>query len=435
MNVRCLELVLMRDVVMPQQTDQVLEKLFSSAKDELHVFVHGGAATPHYLLQKLVTFLPEHKKITFYHLHTEGKIPFVENPQMSFKNFFVSHNIRPYFDAKRVDYIPCFLSQIPSLFRTGRISLDLALLHVSKPDKHGFCSLGVSVDIAKAASEVAKIVIAQVNSHMPRVHGDGQIPLARLDAWADVDELLPEPSAHALTEAEAKIAALVASRIKDGATLQMGIGAIPNAVLAALNNHKHLGVHTEMYSDGLLPLIRSGVVDNSRKKIHPGKIISGFCYGSRELYEFINDHPIVHHLDIAYVNAPHIIARNPNVVSVNSAVEIDLTGQVCADSVGSRIISGVGGQLDFVTGAQWSEGGQSVIAVESRSPKGFSRIVSQLKPGAGVVTTRAHVDLIITEYGIAEMKGKSIGERAKLLTAIAHPEDREHLEREFLNLY
>ena len=324
---------------------------------------------------------------------------------------------------------------MPQLIRSGRRPIDVALLHVSPPDRHGFCSLGVSVDVARAAFDSATIVVAQVNPRMPRVHGDGILPLEAFDHWLEVNQELPEPSLRALSEEEKKIGNLVASLIEDGSTLQMGIGNIPNAVLSALKNHRHLGIHTEMWSDGALPLILSGAVDNSRKAVHAGKTVSGFVVGSRALYDFVDDNPSVIQLGVDYVNSPTIIARNPKVAAINSAVQVDLTGQVCADSVGFRVLSGVGGQMDFIRGASLSPGGKPIIALTSRTRKGNPRIVLNLDQGAGVVTTRAHVHFVVTEHGIADLYGKTLGERARALIALAHPEDREELEGQWRNCH
>jgi acyl-CoA hydrolase len=289
--------------------------------------------------------------------------------------------------------------------------------------------LGTSVDVAKAAVESAKIVIAQINPKMPRVHGDGFLHLSRIDHWVEIDSPLPEVRPAKVTDTERAIGNYTATLVEDGATLQIGIGSVPDAVLGALRNHRNLGVHTEMWSDGLLELIKCGAVNNSRKVKHPGETVSGFVIGTRDLYDFIDDNPSVVQLDIAYVNDPAVIAQNPKVTAINSAVEVDLTGQVCADSVGCRVISGVGGQMDFIRGAAMSEGGKPIVAITSRTAKGRSRIVPILNPGAGVVTTRGHVHYVITEYGIADLYGKTLGQRAKALIEIAHPQDRESLDK------
>ncbi len=402
------------------------------------IFIQGGAATPNALIGELVSQAPRLKDVTLIHLHTIGeaayaKPEFKENFRVV--NLFVGGNMRGRIDYDRVDYLPCFLSEIPTLFRSRQCPLDVALLHVSPPDPFGYVSLGVSVDIAKAALESAKTVIAQVNPKMPRVHGDGMIHSSKFHALVEVDADLPECESGLPTPAEKKIAKFVSELIEDGSTLQMGIGAIPDAVARELTGHKNLGIHTEMWSDGALELLERGAVTNSMKKIHRGKSVSGFLMGSRRLYEFVNDNPSILQLEIDYVNNPNNIARNPKVVAINSAVEIDLTGQVCADSVGHRIISGVGGQMDFMRGAALSKGGKPIIALESRTAKGRSKIVSALQAGAGVVTTRSHVHYVVTEFGVAHVYGMTLGERARALIQIAHPDDRETLEREFASTH
>jgi acyl-CoA hydrolase len=308
------------------------------------------------------------------------------------------------------------------------------LIQVSPPDRHGICTLGTSVDVARAAVDTARLVIAQINPRMPRVLGDGAVPLSRIDHWIEHEAEIPEVAAPMLSDVERRIGIHAASLIEDEATLQMGIGAVPDAVLSALRHHRHLGIHTEMWSDGALELIKCGAVDNSRKKVHPGRTISGFLMGSRALYDFVDDNPTVLQLDIAYVNSVQVIARNHKVTAINSAVEVDLTGQVCADSIGHRIISGVGGQMDFIRGASLSRGGRPIIALPSRTRHGDPRIVPTLHGGAGVVTTRAHVHFVVTEYGIADLYGMTLSERAAALIHIAHPEDRDNLERAWREL-
>jgi 4-hydroxybutyrate CoA-transferase len=390
------------------------------------------------LLKELVEQRIRLKETTLIHLHTEGEALYSKEPyKESFKvvNLFVGHNIRRQIDYDRNDYLPCFLSEIPDLFRSRTCPIDVALVQVSPPDPFGFCSLGVSVDVAKAAVDSAQIVIAQVNPRMPRVHGDGMIPFSTFDGAVLVDMPLPTSSPAAPSPEEKKIAEFVSDLVEDGSTLQMGIGSIPNAVARELKGKKNLGLHTEMWSDGALALLKSGALDNSKKKIHRGKSVSSFVMGSQELYDFVNDNPAVIQLEADYVNSPHNIARNPKVVAINSAVEIDLTGQVCADSVGHHIISGVGGQMDFMRGAALSRGGKPIIALASRTGKGQSKIVGSLKLGAGVVTTRAHIHYVVTEFGVAQLKGKTLGERARALIGIAHPQDRENLEREFFQFH
>jgi acyl-CoA hydrolase len=307
--------------------------------------------------------------------------------------------------------------------------IDVALVHLAAPDQEGNCSLGTSVDIAKAAVESAPVVLAQINSQMPWVHGDSAIPRNHLTGYIEVSRPLPQASLHPLTPEEIRIGERVAELVENGACLQVGIGAIPNAVLAALKSHRHLGLHTEMWSDGALKLIQTGVIDNSRKEIHEGKSVSSFIIGSQEVYDFIHDNPAVIQMGTDYVNNPDVIARNSHVTAINSAVEIDLTGQVCADSIGHKIISGVGGQMDFMRGAALSRGGKPIIALTSRTRRGQSRIVTELKPGAGVVSTRANVHHVVSEYGSVDLHGKTLRERAMALIEIAHPEDRELLQR------
>lgn len=398
------------------------------------VFIHGGAATPHFLLSELLVQTERLKNIELIHLHLEGNIPYSEeNIKKNIKvtNLFVGRNVRNALDYDRIDYLPCFLSEIPKLLRSVK-PIDVAIIHVSPPDIHGFCSLGVSVDIACTAVEVAQLVIAQINPCMPRVHGDGFVHISQIDYCVEVNEPLPEMPPHHITTEEKKVGEYVASLIEDGATLQVGIGSVPDAVLASLTNHKQLGIHSEMWSDGALNLIESGVVDNSHKTIYPGKTVSGFIIGSKRLYDFIHDNPSIIQLDIGYVNNPFVIAQNPKASSINTAIEIDLSGQICADSIGCKIISGAGGQLDFMRGAALSKGGKPIIALTSRTHKGIARIVPLLKNGAGVVTTRADAHYVVTEYGVVNLFGKTLKERAEALISIAHPEDREKLEEEQL---
>lgn len=420
------------NLAMPEQKN--VNELIQIIQPGHRVFVHGGAATPFALIRGLVEQASRFKNVELIHLHTLGDAPYADlkyRDNFKVTNLFVGPNMRSRMNYENIDYLPCFLSEIPALFRSGKRPLDVALIHVSSPDRHGFCTLGVSVDVAKAAVDSAKIIIAQVNKQMPRVHGDGVIHISKIHHFVEVDEAIPESPIATLTEIDKAIGKFVAQIIQDGSTLQVGIGGVPDAILAALKNHRHLGVHSEMWSDGILELIKCGAVDNSEKKVHPGKTVSGFVIGTKSLYDYIHDNPSVVQLDTAYVNSPNIIARNPKVVAINSAVEIDLTGQVCADSVGGRIISGVGGQMDFMRGASLSPGGKPLIALSSRTKRGESRIVPTLKTGAGVVTTRAHVHHIITEYGAVDLFGKTLSERAKALIGISHPEDREILSKKW----
>ena len=403
------------------------------------VFVHGGAATPHSLLEKMVERAPELTNVEMISMSTYGEALYAdEKYKDSFhvNSLFVSANVRKAVNEGRGDYIPVFLSEIPSLFRRKIIQLDVALVHVSVPDKHGFCSLGVSVDIASAAVKTAKYVIAQVNPNMPRTFGDGMIHIDDFDAAVYAKHELPEVVANGMiSDVNKKIGAYCAALIEDGATIQTGIGSIPDAVLASLSGHKELGVHTEMFSDGMLPLIEKGIVTNQHKKRCRGKVVTGFMLGSKKLYDFAHDNPELLVMNIDYVNDTSVIRTNPKATAINSAIEIDITGQVCSDSIGTYHYSGVGGQIDFIRGAALSEGGKPIIAMPSTTSKGDSKIVPFLKQGAGIVTTRAHAHYIVTEYGSAFLYGKNMRERAKGLINIAHPDHREMLEKEAFNRF
>ncbi len=398
------------------------------------VFVHGAAATPNTLLKALTEDAARLSNVELIHLHTEGPALYADSKfSKNFKvaNLFVGENMRGKLNGDNIDYLPCFLSEMPSLFRSKKRALDVALVHVSPPDLHGYCTLGTSVDAARAAVDMAPILIGQINQQMPRVHGDGMIHISEFDAFIEVNEPIATSHPTQVNEIELAIGKHVAGIIEDGSCLQVGIGSIPDAVLKSLKHHKHLGVHTEMWSDGILELIKAGVIDNSLKSVHPGKTVSAFLKGSQAVYDFINDNPTVILLGSDYVNNPNVICRNKKAVAINSAVEIDLTGQVCADSIGHKIISGVGGQMDFMRGASQSEDGKPVIAITSRTKKGISRIVPTLNSGAGVVTTRSHIHYVATEYGIVDLFGKTLSERAQALIKIAHPEDREKLTYEW----
>jgi acyl-CoA hydrolase len=409
------------------------EEAVSVVKSGDRVFIHSVAAAPQRLVAALTARAPELSVVEIVSLHTEGPAPYAE-PELarSFRvnALFVGANVRRAVEEGRGDYLPVFLSEVPQLFRSGLLPLDVALVQVSPPDRHGFCSLGVSVDVSRAAVQTARTVIAQVNPRMPRTHGDGLIHVDQIDFLVPVDEPIAELPPTPLSDVERAIGRHVAELVDDGATLQLGIGAIPQATLAMLGDHHRLGIHTEMLSDGVVDLVEKGVVTGELKRIHPGKIVAGFALGSRRLYDFLDDNPLVSMLDIAYVNDPAVIRRNPKVVAVNSAVEVDLTGQVCADSIGDRVFSGVGGQMDFIRGAALSEGGRPIIALPSVTSAGESRVVSYLKAGAGVVTTRAHVHFVVTEHGIADLFGKNLRQRAAALVAIAHPAHRDALAAE-----
>ncbi|HEX2916486.1 MAG TPA: acetyl-CoA hydrolase/transferase C-terminal domain-containing protein [Chloroflexia bacterium] len=416
---------------MPNYTSA--EEAVSVIKSGDRVYIHSVAAAPQHLIEAMTARAPELGNVELIHLHTEGAAPYAE-PQYaeSFRPnvLFVGPNMRKAVNEGRADYLPVFLSEVPFLFRRGMLPLDVALIQVSPPDKHGFCSLGISVEATKSAVQCARYVIAQVNPQMPRSHGDSLININQIDAFVKVDEPLLEYHPAVLTGIETAIGQHVASLVEDGATLQMGIGAIPDAVLSWLVNHKRLGIHTEMFSDGVIDLVERGVITGEEKRVRTGKIVSGFVLGTHRLYDFIDDNPQVALLDIAYVNDTSVIRRNPRVTAINSAIEVDLTGQVCADTIGTYQYSGVGGQMDFIRGASLSEGGKPIIALPSVTSRGESRIVAFLKPGADVVTTRAHVHYIVTEYGIANLYGKNLRQRAAALIEIAHPDHRAMLEEE-----
>lgn len=414
-------------------------KIVSSAQEAVshirsgqRVFVHGCMATPHRLLSALYDNSDRLKDVELIHIHLEGDLPYKEDgfkDHFKVANLFVGHNVRKELDYNRIDYLPCFLSEIPTLLSSSTRHVDVALIQVSPPDKHGYCTLGTSVDIAFAAVKAADLVIAQINVHMPRVHGDGFIHSSKIDYAVEIHEPLPELALTPITPIEEKIGEFVSALVEDGATLQVGIGAIPNAILAKLKNHKHLGLHTETWTDSTLELLLCGAIDNTQKILNRFATVSSFIAGTKKLYEYIDDNPSVLQLDIGYVNAPEVISQNPKVTAINSAVEVDLTGQICADSIGHKIISGVGGQMDFMRGAATSKGGKAIIALPSRTKTGASRIVHQLKPGAGVVTTRGHVHYVATEYGYVNLFGKTLRERAEALISIAHPDDRGMLEQ------
>lgn len=397
------------------------------------VFVHGSACTPVFMLQQLGEQAPRLRDVELVSISLYGDVT-LDKPQYSphfrFNSLFVSGSIRQAVNEGRADYVPVFLSEIPELFKRGILPLDVALVQVSEPDTHGYCSLGTSVDIARSAVNAARHVIAQVNPQVPRTHGDGMIHVSRFHAMVRQETPLQEVRfGDDVSAAEMQIGQRVAELIDDRCTLQMGIGSIPDAVLQSLGHHKDLGVHTEMFSDGLVDLLEKGVVTNRFKKIHPGKTVTAFALGTRRLYDFVDDNPAVAFLDVDYVNDTSVIRRNKRVIAINSAIEVDITGQICADSIGTYHYSGVGGQMDFMRGAALSEGGKPIVALTSRTAKGIPRIVPMLKPGAGVVTTRAHVHYVVTEYGTAFLFGKNLRERATALISIAHPDDREALER------
>ncbi len=399
-----------------------------------NIWVHSMAATPYRLLEALASHSLHHQNINLFQLHLEGADCLsnaVEGGHINIKAYFASHYSRPLIASGHADYIPISLSEIPRLFRSRQQKLDIALIQVAPPDKHGICSLGISVEATRAALEVANIVIAHINPQMPRTHGDAFIHLNAIDIAYEESTPIPEIIPPTLSETNRKIGQQIAELIHDGDCLQMGIGEIPDATLTCLTNHKDLGIHTEMFSDGVIPLCERGVINNRRKRKHSGKLVTGFVMGSRTLYEFVDDNPEVVFLDIEYINDVRTIAKIPNMVSINSALQIDLSGQVCADSLGTHIYSGVGGQFDFVLGASLADNGRSILAFPSTAGGGkHSRIVPILTPGSGVVTPRGNVNYIATEFGAVNLKGKSLGERARALIGIAHPAYREELTRQ-----
>ncbi len=412
-----------------QQPDEALSVIQSGQR----VFVHGSAQTPLFLLRELAKQAPRLNDVELVFITVQGDI-IVDKPEyegiFNINCMFVSESVRKAVNEGRADFIPVFLSDIPDLFKKGYLPIDVALVQVSPPDKHGYCSLGVSVDIARSAVNTAKHIIAQVNPNVPRTHGDSLLHIARINAFVYTDDLLPEVDYSTKVGAdELQIGKYIAEMIDDGSTLQMGIGTIPDAVLKSLGNHKNLGVHTEMCSDGIIDLFEKDIINNTKKKIHPNKTVTGFAVGTKKLYDYVNDNPAFVFLDIDYVNDPHVIRRNPKVIAINSAIEVDLTGQVCADSIGTLQYSGIGGQMDFMRGAALSEGGKPIIALTSRTAKGVNRITPFLKQGAGVVTTRGHIHYVVTEYGVAHLYGKNLRQRAKALIEVAHPDDREMLEK------
>lgn len=404
------------------------------------IFLTGNCSVPQQVLAALVARAPQLQNVEIVQLLTIGAADYVDpalEGHLRVNTLFISDNVRQAVNEGRADFTPCFLSEVPMLLERGLLPLDAALIHVAPPDEHGFCSFGVEVGVTKTAAQVARTVIAEVNPNMPRTLGDSFIHVSKLDYIVPVDYELPEAYMADTSERAGQIAENIAGLISDGATLQTGIGAIPDAVLQRLTRHKHLGVHTELFSDGVIDLVERGVIDGERKTLHPGKIIAGFMLGTKRLYDFVNDNPIVELHPTGYVNDPFIIAQNDCMVAINSAIEVDLTGQVCSDSIGPRLYSGVGGQVDFIYGAARSKGGIPIIALPSAAIiKGnlISKIVPMLKQGAGVVTTRNHVHYVVTEYGVAHLYGKTLRQRARALIDIAAPEFRAELEQKAIEL-
>ncbi|EAZ95532.1 4-hydroxybutyrate coenzyme A transferase [Flavobacteria bacterium BAL38] len=401
------------------------------------VYVQAAAATPTILTKALTDRASELKNVEICHLHTEGDAPYA-NPELAesfhVNSFFIGANVRHTLKAGNGSYTPVFLSELPLLFRKNVVKLDVVFIHVSPPDSHGYCSLGVSVEATVAAIENAKTVIAQVNPNMPRTFGDGIMHVSEIDFLVEVNVPIFAHDVTPFTAEEEKIGAFVASLIENKSTLQMGIGSIPNAALSKLTNHKDLGLHTEMFSDGVIDLIENDVINCNYKGTLRGRALATFLMGSKRLYDFVNDNPFIEMKESSMVNDTARIRRNPRMVAINSAIEVDVTGQVCADSIGSAMYSGVGGQMDFIRGASLSEGGKAIIALPSITKKGESRIVPYLKQGAGVVTTRAHVHYIITENGIADLYGKTLKQRVSELVKIAHPSHQEAVDRAYYDM-
>jgi len=396
------------------------------------VFLHGAAMTPTPLIETLAA-RRDLEGVELYHLHTEGPMPVLDPAcagRIRSVSMFTGAAARTAVAEGRADFMPVFLSDIPYFFSTRRIPLDVAIVQVTPPDRHGWCSLGTSVDCARAAFESARLVIAEINERAPRTRGEAFVPFSRINTFTVTNRPLHEHHADEVGPVEARIGEIIAALIEDGSTLQMGIGAIPNAVLAKLGDKRDLGVHTEMFSDGLVPLVEGGVVTNRFKAINPGRIVTAFVAGAQQVFDFVDDNPVVNFLGSDKTNDTAAIRKNPKVVAINSAIEIDLTGQVCADSMGHAIYSGIGGQMDFIRGAALSSGGKPIIALPSTAKRGtVSRITPELKPGAGVVTTRGHVHWVVTEHGQVNLQGLTLRQRAEALISIAHPDFRAELRQ------
>ena len=410
------------------------DEAVKAVKSGDHVHLSSVASAPQVLIEALCRRgeAGELKDVRIHHLHTEGPAPYSDpkfNGIFFHQGFFIGANVRHSVQSGYSDYIPVFLSETQKLYRCGALRCDVAMIQVCPPDRHGFVSLGTSVDATLAAIECAKTVIAVVNRNVPRAWGQAMIPADMIDIFVEDDTPLMEARFSEPDEVETAIGKHCAELIEDGACLQMGSGAIPNAVLAQLGGHRDLGIHTEMFADGVLGLVEKGVITGRNKVTDKGKLVSTFLMGSQKVYDFIDDNPMVAMMDVGYTNDPYIISRNPKMTAINSAVQIDLTGQVCADSIGTKFYSGTGGQVDFIYGASLSEGGKAIIAMPSCTRNGISKIAPTVMEGAGIVTSRAHVHWVVTEYGAVDLYGRSMQERAKLLIGIAHPDHREELDR------
>ena len=407
------------------------DSALASIQSGNRVYLGGGAGVPKELINGLIRRASDLRNVELTHILTFADAPYVE-PQyqdaIRVNALFIGPNVRKAVHAGLADFTPVFLSEIPDLFRNGLLPIDVALISLSLPDEHGFCSFGVEVGTSKPAAESARTIVAEVNRQMPRTLGDSFIHVSRLHHIVEVDYPLPDAPQGGSSERHLRVGQHIAEMIPDGATLQMGIGSIPDAVLQNLGSHRDLGVHTELFSDGIIDMVETGVITCSRKTFHPGKIIAGFLFGSKRLYEFAHNNPIIELHPTDYVNDPFNIAQNENMVAINSALQVDLTGQVCADSLGPQIFSGVGGQVDFIRGAARSKGGLPIVAFLSTAKEdAISRIVPMLNEGAGVVTTRNDVHYVVTEYGVASLYGKTVRHRAKELINIAHPKFRDEL--------
>ncbi len=407
------------------------EAAASKVQSGQRVFLTGNCSTPQRFMAALCEQCNQLQGVEVVQLLDLGAGDYM-TPAMEghvrINSLFISSKVRSAVNAGLADFTPVFLSDIPNLFTTGRLLLDVAVIHVSPPDEHGYCSYGVEVGVTKSAAETAGLVIAEINPNMPRTLGDSFIHVSQIDHFIEVNYQLPEIHAEPPSPVQDKIASYIAELIPDAATLQTGIGGIPDAVLRRLTDHKNLGIHTELFSDGVMEMIEAGVITNASKTLHPGKVVAGFVLGTRDLYRYIHDNPVFELHPTEYVNDPFIIAKNDRMISINSALEVDLTGQVCADSIGTQFYSGVGGQVDFVRGASRSKGGKSFIALASTAKNDtISRITTALKPGAGVTTTRNDVHYVVTEYGVADLYGRSIRERVQALVNIAHPKFRDEL--------
>lgn len=410
------------------------EEAVKVVKSGDHIHLSSVASAPQCLIKALMARgeRGELKDVHIHHLHTEGPAPYGDEKfegVFQSDQFFVGGNLRKATQSGYADYIPVFLSETQKLYRCGALPINVAMIQVSPPDKHGYVSLGTSVDATLAAVELADHVIAVINKYVPRSFGDAMIPSSLIDIWCEDDQPLEEAHFAVPSDVEIQIGKNCAALIEDGACLQMGIGAIPNAVLAQLTAHKNLGIHTEMFADGVLPLVESGVINGMAKSIDKGKMVSTFLMGSQKVYDFIDDNPAVLMMDVGYTNDPFIISKNDRVTAINSALQVDITGQVCADSLGTKHYSGVGGQIDFIYGASLSKGGKAIIAMPAVTNKGQSKIAAVLNPGAGVVTTRAHMHYFVTEFGAVDLYGKTLQERARLIISVAAPEHREELDK------